>query len=158
MTEELFPELGRVVWVTCPECHGATWVQRPYDDDRIHVTCDECHGAGRVRTWPDAKLVDIQRIHNQIRSQHGVPAMPSWLDASNMGATDPPRPIHGDVWRTRTGCHRFSVMHVCGRHDPPDVTGYWWGDDGPNPDLHDSIPLPRFTSSMDLVEREDFDA
>lgn len=70
------------------------------------------------------------------------------------------RPIHGDVWRSPVACRRFSVMHVCGHHDPPHVTGYWWveeNDIGPAGALHDSIPLPRFLASMTLVEREDFD-
>lgn len=72
------------------------------------------------------------------------------------------RPVHGDVWRSRVVCRRFSVMHVCGHHDPPHVTGYWLRDDGRgdglDPVAHDSIPLPRFVASMDLIEREDFDA
>ena len=68
------------------------------------------------------------------------------------------RPIHGGVWRSRVACRRFSVMHVCGHHEPPHVTGYWWRGESLDPDLHDSIPLPTFLASMDLIEREDFDA
>lgn len=65
--------------------------------------------------------------------------------------------IHGDVWRSRVACRRLSVMHVCGHHDPPHVTGYWWRGDLLDPSLHDSIPLPRFLASMDLLKREDFE-
>jgi hypothetical protein len=65
--------------------------------------------------------------------------------------------IHGDVWRSRVASRRFSVMHVCGHHNPPHVTGYWWRGESLDPALHDSIPLPRFLASMDLIEREDFD-
>lgn len=66
----------------------------------------------------------------------------------------PDHPMHGDVWRSPVACRKFSVMHVCGHHDPPHVTGYWWRGEYLDPDMHDSIPLPRFLSSMTLVERE----
>lgn len=49
---------------------------------------------------------------------------------------------------------RFSVMHVCGHHDPPCVTGYWQSDGHSDPRQHDEIPLPRFTEQFRLVERE----
>lgn len=83
------------------------------------------------------------------------------------------RPRHGDVWqrtwvgrgRSRHG-QRFSVMHVCGHHDPPHVTGYWhdyrnapWPlRSVPDPDDHDAIPLPIFLAGFRLVEREEPDA
>jgi hypothetical protein len=73
--------------------------------------------------------------------------------------------MHGDVWEqtpirdgARSPRGRFSVMHVCGHHDPPHVTGYWWSDGLLDPAQHDSIPLPRFLEGFRLVEREEFDA
>ena len=69
------------------------------------------------------------------------------------------RPMHGDIWERYDSGRWFSVMHVCGHHDPPHVTGYWH--DRPaaraiNPHQHDSIPLPQFCSGFKLVEREEF--
>jgi len=75
------------------------------------------------------------------------------------------RPCHGDVWEQvpmREGSHsprgRFVVLHVCGHHDPPEVTGVWQSETarGPmgDPELPDSIPLPRFEEQFRLVERE----
>lgn len=77
---------------------------------------------------------------------------------SQIQESDLTRPRHGDVWRSRVACRRFSVMHVCGHLvDTPHVTGYWWRGEALDPRLPDAIPLPRFLSSMDLIEREDFD-
>lgn len=72
------------------------------------------------------------------------------------------RPVHGDVWeqvafRGRSPRGRFSVMHVCGHHDPPCVTGYWHSHGGVDPSMHDSIPLPRFEEQFRLVDREVLD-
>ena len=66
------------------------------------------------------------------------------------------RPHHGDTWKWNepSGQPRFAVMHVCGHHDPPHVTGYWYDDRGLDPDLHSSIPLPDFLGAFSLVERE----
>lgn len=66
-------------------------------------------------------------------------------------------PTHGDVWQNTELRERFSVMHVCGHHEPPHVTGYWWtaDNDGPHSDAHGSIPLPRFVAEFTLVEREE---
>lgn len=70
------------------------------------------------------------------------------------------RPCHGDVWEQvalsgRSPCGRFSVMHVCGHHDVPLVTGYWHSKGSIDPAMHDSIPLPRFEEQFRLVDRED---
>lgn len=70
--------------------------------------------------------------------------------------SDAERPRHGDVWE-RHGA-KFSVMHVCGHHDPPCVTGYWWRDGALDPCQHGAIPLPRFVKAFALVEREAHDA
>lgn len=67
-------------------------------------------------------------------------------------------PIHGDVWRSPVACRNFTVLHVCGFCGRPMVTGHWWRSGSLDPNLHDSIPLGRFMSSMTLVEREAFDA
>lgn len=64
------------------------------------------------------------------------------------------RPIHGDIWERNHVGMKFSVMHVCGHHDPPHVTGYWWKDGGPSPCAHASFPLPRFLAMFALVESE----
>jgi hypothetical protein len=70
------------------------------------------------------------------------------------------RPRHADVWeRQRIPGEawqlRFTVMHVCGHHDPPHVTGYWHSEDGGLYDCrHDAIPLPVFLADFRLVERE----
>lgn len=67
------------------------------------------------------------------------------------------RPMHGDIWEHVYSRVRFSVMHVCGRHEPPVVTGYWHGEDGIlDPDRHGSIPLPRFQERFALCEREEY--
>jgi hypothetical protein len=64
-------------------------------------------------------------------------------------------PLHGDVWeRTHTG-DQFSVMHVCGHHDPPHVTGYWHDAQGVNPCLHASFPLPRFLAGFEFIRSDD---
>lgn len=72
------------------------------------------------------------------------------------------RPVHGDIWEQvpmRAGARaphgRFSVMHVCGHHEPPCVTGYWHSNGLVDPSLHDSIPLPRFEEQFRLIEREE---
>jgi len=67
------------------------------------------------------------------------------------------RPRHGDIWERDHVGQWFSVMHVCGHHDPPHVTGYWHTEqtaESVDPCAHDSIPLPRFLKSFTLVERE----
>lgn len=68
------------------------------------------------------------------------------------------RPTHGDVWRCAHGGERFSIMHVCGHHDPPCVTGYWWSAGGIDPARHGVVPIDRFLASFSLLEREAFDA
>lgn len=61
-------------------------------------------------------------------------------------------PMHGDVWGSAWG--NFSVMHVCGHHDPPKVTGYWHTGGFVDPERHDSIPLPSFVERFHRIESE----
>lgn len=67
-------------------------------------------------------------------------------------------PRHGDTWERNGNGGRVSVMHVCGHHEPPHVTGYWHDADGrPDPCAHISYPLPRFLAAFAFVEREVLD-
>ena len=69
-------------------------------------------------------------------------------------------PMHGDIWMRMHVNQWFTVMTVCGRHDPPHVTGYWHTAqtrDSIDPCAPGAIPLPRFLKSFELVERENFD-
>ena len=69
-------------------------------------------------------------------------------------------PRHGDVWARGTdpGAPRFTVMTVCGRHDPPHVTGYWHVYNGlPDECQPASYPLPRFVKAFTLVSEENLD-
>ena len=78
------------------------------------------------------------------------------LDMYKTNESGPSDPRHGDVWRSERAAdngRKFSVMTVCGHHDPPHVTGYWYGaDDYPDSCQHDAIPLPRFLRTFSLVE------
>jgi hypothetical protein len=79
-----------------------------------------------------------------------------------MTTPDTQRPCHGDVWEqvpmregSRSPRGRFVVLHVCGHHDPPEVTGVWQSGGHADPKLPDSIPVPRFLEQFRLVEREE---
>lgn len=64
------------------------------------------------------------------------------------------RPMHADVWQREHTTQRFTVMHVCGHHDPPHVTGYWHDENGLNPCAHASFPLPRFLASFEFIAHD----
>lgn len=67
------------------------------------------------------------------------------------------QPRHGDIWRRCHTTSQFTVMHVCGHHNPPHVTGYWWTDGEVDPCAHASYPLPRFLAAFEIIDRPTLD-
>lgn len=96
--------------------------------------------------------------HDVMTTTCGIAHDPVRLVRRRFIAEDDLHPMHADTWRHSMSGGMFTVMTVCGHHDPPHVTGYWHDSEGPNPCAHASFPLPRFLSGFEFVANSEDDA